>query len=164
MTWAQCAQTRPGAARRAGRTRNGPAGAKWEGEHSGKRPRKAGKFREIPPVTSRKALAALIQSFPSTIAWYLPLETHSGTKGNSKVRPAISGIAVGTLVGGTAVGATVARTAGAASPEPAPSVEVVDPPQAAVIIREPRITTATNQRRWANWNRLLGTMFCFPSV
>ena len=65
MTWAQCAQTRPGAARRVGQTRNGPAGAKWEGEHSGKRPRKAGNFREIPPVTLRKALAALVQSFLS---------------------------------------------------------------------------------------------------
>ena len=52
----------------AGQTRNGPNGAKWEGENSGKRPPKAGNLGEIPavtpPVTARKVAAALVQSFP----------------------------------------------------------------------------------------------------
>ena len=55
----------------AGQTRNGPNGAKREGENSEKRPPKAGNLGEIPavtpPVTARKVAAALVQSFPRAL-------------------------------------------------------------------------------------------------
>ena len=61
----------------AGQTRNGPNGAKWEGENSGKRPPKAGNLGEIPavtpPVTARKVAAALVQSFPSIMKPMFPV-------------------------------------------------------------------------------------------
>ena len=55
---------KPGRSRPDGpvKARNGPAGAKWEGGTSGKTVPEAGGFAGNPPATTRKALAALVQS------------------------------------------------------------------------------------------------------
>ena len=66
--WAQWAQTRTRCADGPVKARNGPAGMKWEGRTLGKTASEAGLkpgyCRETPPVTTRKTLAVLVQSFP----------------------------------------------------------------------------------------------------
>ena len=66
--WAQWAQTRTRCADGPVKARNGPAGMKWEGRTLGKTASEAGLkpgyCRETPPVTTRKTLAVLVQTFP----------------------------------------------------------------------------------------------------